>query len=234
MSDKLYSRKIIHIPKFEFKKVNRFKVILYLIFIISFILIGYYLYIAFPIFKSSCESAAGSLAIHITNESVMEVMQNYTYEDFMKVQKTDSGKINLVEANIVTINQAISKIVSEIQKKIDKAPRTNVFINMGSISGISNLKIIGAQFDIELETAGRIYSDLQTEFEAVGINQTLHKIFVKLNTDIGILTPYGNFKRNFETTVLLTQAIIIGDIPETYYDFNGSYTNEEDVAMEAM
>lgn len=234
MADKLYSRKRIRIPNLKFKKVNHFKLVLYLICVIIFIIIGCFLYTAFPIFKSSCESAAGSLATHITNESVMEVMQNYTYEDFMNVQKESSGKINLLEANIVTINQAISKIVSNIQKKIDDAPRTNVFINMGSVSGISNFKNIGPQFDIELETAGRIFSNLQTEFEAVGINQTLHKIYVKLNTDIGILTPYGSFKRNFETTVLLTQAIIIGDIPETYYDFNGSYTNEEDVAMEAM
>ena len=234
MSDKLYARKRICIPNLKFKKINRIKFFVWLIFIIIFAAVASFLYAAFPIFKASCESAAGSLATNITNESVMEVMQNYTYKDLMNVQKESNGKINLLEANIVTINQVISQIVSKIQKRIDKSPTTNVFINMGSVSGISNLKTMGPQFDIELETAGRIVSNVRTEFESVGINQTLHKIYVELNTNIGILTPYGSFTRNFETSVLLTQAIIVGEVPQTYYDFNGSYTNEEDVAMEAM
>ena len=75
---------------------------------------------------------------------------------------------------------------AKIQKRIDAAPKTNVFINFGSISGISGLRNVGPQFDIELETAGRIISNVRTEFENVGINQTIHRIFLDLNTDIGI------------------------------------------------
>lgn len=237
MTDKLYERKRIRIPNFKKKKkkkISPIKKLIYLILLILLFFIGSFVYSAFPIFKASCESAAGSLATNITNESVMEVMRNYTYNDLMNIQKESDGRINFLEANIVTINQAIAQIVSMIQKQIDKAPTTTVYINMGSVTGVSGLKSVGPQFDIELETAGRIISNVRTEFESVGINQTLHKIYVDLNTNVGILTPYGSFTRNFETTVLLTQAIIVGEVPETYYDFNGSYTSEEDVAMEAM
>ena len=148
-------------------------------------------------------------------------MKDYTYNDLMNIQKDSNEKINFIEANIVTINKAVAQIISKIQKRIDESPRTNVFINMGSVSGVSNLKSIGPQFEIELETAGRIISNVRTEFEAVGINQTMHRIYLDLNTNIGILTPYGSFTRNFETSVLMAQAIIVGEIPETYYDFDG-------------
>ena len=200
-----------------------------MVFLISIIVA--FLYTAFPIFEASCESAAGSLATNITNESVMEVMQNYTYNDLMNIQKDNNEKINFLEANIVAVNQAIVQIISKIQKRIDAAPKTNVFINFGSISGISGLRNVGPQFDIELETAGRIISNVRTEFENVGINQTIHRIFLDLNTDIGILTPYGCFKRDFETTVLLAQAVIVGEIPETYYDFDGMKDSGEAYEM---
>lgn len=229
MTDKLYTRKKIRIPKF--KRINRLKLYIYIIFIILFGIIVSFLYTAFPIFKASCESAAGSLATNITNEAVMEVMQDYTYNDLINMQKDNNEKINFLEANIVTINQAIAQIVSKIQKRIDDSPRTKVYINMGSVTGISDLKYIGPQFDIELETAGRIISNVKTEFEEVGINQTIHKIFLNLNTNIGILTPYGSFSRNFETTVLLAQAIILGEIPETYYDFDGIKDSSEAYEM---
>ena len=234
MTDKLYARKTIRIPNFKNSKRNKVKLLVFFIILSIFFSIISFINAAFPIFKSSCESAAGSLATHITNEAVTEVIKEYTYNDFMNIQKESNGKINLIEANVVNINLVISKISDKIQKRIDESPKTNVYINMGSVSGISGLKSIGPNFDIQLETAGRISSKISTEFEAVGINQTLHRIYVDLNTDIGILTPYGSFTRKFETTILLSQAIIVGEIPETYYDFNGSYTNEEDVAMEAM
>ena len=231
MTDKLYSRRKIRIPKLKVKKCNKSKVFLYIVLGIVFLTIFSFLYAAFPIFKASCESAAGSLATKITNETVMEVMQDYTYNDLMKVQKNEQGAINLLEANIVTINKAVAGIVSKIQKRIDESPKTTVYINFGSVSGVCNLKSVGPQFDIELETAGRINSNLKSEFESVGINQTIHRIYLELNTNIGILTPYGNFARNFETTVLMAQAIIVGEIPETYYDFDGMTESGEAYEM---
>ena len=227
MIDKLYTRKRIRIKIPKIKKINKIKLLLCIVFFIMFFIITSFLYAAFPIFKASCESAAGSFATNITNEVVMEVMQNYTYNDLINIQKDNNERINFLETNIVTINQVIAQIVSKIQKRIDESPRTKVFINMGSVSGVSKLKNFGPRFDIELETAGRIISNVKTEFEEVAINQSIHKIFLSLNTNIGILTPYGNFSRNFETTVLLTQAIIIGEIPDTYYDFNGIQDNGE-------
>ena len=227
MVDKLYSRRKIILPsinkkgKEKRKFKNKFKIFIFIIMMILFISFGSFIYFAFPIFKATCESAAGSLATNITNEAVLEVMKNYTYKDLMNIEKDSSGKINFIDANVSIINNATSEIISKIQARIDKAPTTKVYINFGSVSGISKLKAFGPQFEIELETAGRINSNINSEFEAVGINQTLHKIFLNLNTNIGILTPYGSFSRNFETSVLMVQAIIVGEIPETYYDFDG-------------
>lgn len=234
MTDKLYSRRRIQIPKLKKRKINKIKLIVFLILSSIMVVIVIFLYSAYPIFKASCESAAGSLATNITNEEVLNVMQNYSYEELINMQKDSNGRIIFMELNIVSINKVIAQIVSNIQKRIDKSPRTNVYINMGAISGVSGLKSVGPQFDIELETAGRIISDVKSEFESVGINQTLHKIYLNLNANIGILTPYANFTRDFNTTVLLTQAIIVGDVPETYYEFNGKNSSDEETVIETI
>lgn len=234
MTDKLYSRRRIQIPKLKKRKINKIKLIVFLILSSIMVVIVIFLYSAYPIFKASCESAAGSLATNITNEEVLNVMQNYSYEELINMQKDSNGRIIFMELNIVSINKVIAQIVSNIQKRIDKSPRTNVYINMGAISGVSGLKSVGPQFDIELETAGRIISDVKSEFESVGINQTLHKIYLNLNANIGILTPYANFTRDFNTTVLLTQAIIVGDVPETYYEFNGKNYSDEETVIETI
>lgn len=231
MTDKLYARRRIRIPKFDFKKLQSIRILL-LIFLITVIgIIVTFIYSAYPIFEASCKTAAGSKATNIVNEEVLNVMKDYNYNDLMYIEKDTSGKVILIEANIVPINKVTALIVSNIQKRIDDSPRTTVFINLGAVTGVSRLKNTGPQFDIELETAGSITSEIRTEFESVGINQTLHKIYLDLNTTIGILTPFTSFSRDIDSSVLLTQAVIVGEVPGTYYEFKDT---EEDVKASAI
>lgn len=86
--------------------------------------------------------------------------------------------------------------------------------------GISMLNKFEPNFQIELESAGNISANVRTEFESIGINQTYHKIFLDIDSRIGILTPFDTFGKDVNTEVLLTEAIIVGDVPTTYYNFD--------------
>ena len=92
---------------------------------------------------------------------------------------------------------------------------------MGSVSGIRVLKNVEPKFEVELESAGNIKSNVRTEFTSVGINQTHHKIYLKIEARVGILTPFNSFGRDINTDVLISEAIIVGEVPETYYHLDG-------------
>ncbi len=228
--DKIYSRKRIKIPMMKQRKtkkkskIKHFLMFLCIIFIIS---VGSFMSASYPIFIASCKTAATSKATHIMNDEVEERMNDYTYSDFIKIEKDETGKVTLMQANTVLLNQVISKITNQIQTRIDQSPTTMVYINYGSVSGITILKNFGPKFDIELETAGSIKTQVQSEFANVGINQTLHKIYLELTTSIGILTPIGSFSEPIASKVLLTEAVIVGEVPETFYNFEGM--NQDDV-----
>ena len=98
---------------------------------------------------------------------------------------------------------------------------------MGSVSGISVLKNVEPQFEIELESAGTIESNIRTEFKSVGINQTQHKVFLQISSRVGILTPFSAFGKDINTEVLLTEAVIVGEVPDTYYNLEGLENTED-------
>lgn len=164
--DKIYSRRRIKMPKIKRKKTNKFAMILFIIIVIVIISIVSFLLASYPIFVASCRTAAGSKATHIVNEEVDKVMNQYSYDELMNIEKDNNGKIILMKSNVVLINKIISMIVNNIQTQIDNTPRTTVYINYGSVSGISMLKMFGPQFDIELETAGKINTKVKSEFES--------------------------------------------------------------------
>lgn len=228
---KIYSRKRIQFPKKKHKPMNRINVFLLTIFLLILISIISFAIASYPIFVASCKTAAGSKANHIVSEEVEKIMKDYTYNDLIDIEKDGNGEVVLMKSNTVLINQLTSKMVTNIQNSIDHTPTIMVYINYGSVSGISLLKNLGPKFDIELEAAGKIDTEIKSEFQSVNVNQTLHKIYLNLSTSISILTPIGVYGKDLESKVLLTEAVIVGDVPDTYYHLEG--LNNSDV-LEVM
>ena len=230
MENKLYSRKRISLKKPKKLKLIKFFILL-LFILIMFSVISFFR-AAYPIFKASCETAAKSLTIKTINSEVNNVMKNYNYDDLVNVDKDVNGKVNFVRTNTKPVNEIMTQLAINVQKDIDNAERTNVYINLGSISGISILKYIGPKFNIELETSGNVETKLNSKFTAVGINQTLHELYLNVSTKITVLTPFGSFGKPINTDVLLVESVIVGEIPDTYYHFTGEA--DADSAFEIM
>ena len=78
---------------------------------------------------------------------------------------------------------------------------------MGTISGISMLNNVEPKFEMELESAGNINSNIRTEFKSVGINQTHHKIYLNIDARVGILTPFSAFDNSFKNKFLFKSSL---------------------------
>lgn len=70
-------------------------------------------------------------------------------------------------------------------------------------------------------TEGTVETDLKSEFKDAGINQTLHRIYLEVKCNVNILTPYDTITETITNQVLLTEGVIIGNIPNTYYNLEG-------------
>lgn len=222
MSDKLYSRRRIKLINLKrIREIKSFKIILLIAFFSIVIVLAIFLKSSYPVFKATCETAASSKGVSIINDEVNAVMKDYSYDDLINIEKDTQGKISLIKADVIKLNEIVTKIVSNIQEEFDKIPRITVFINMGSVSGISMLRNFDPKFEIELESAGRISSNVKTEFTSVGINQTQHKIYLQIASRVGILTPFSAFGKDIKTDVLLTEAVIVGEVPDSYYNLDG-------------
>ena len=62
---------------------------------------------------------------------------------------------------------------------------------------------------------------MRSEFISKGINQTLHRIYLQVDCNVEILTPFESIGKNISNQVLLMENIIIGNIPDTYYNLEG-------------
>ena len=216
--DKIYSR-----PRIRFyrkSKTQKLKNIFLKILLLIFILLIIFFKAAYPVFIESCETSAAAIAVDIVNSEVSEAMVTYTYDDLVTVTKDENGSATYIEAKIVPINQIVTEITGNIQDEINNVSSITVDINLGSVSGISILSNISPKIRINLESSGTIDAQIRSEFTSVGINQTLHRIYLDLECEIGISTPFESVSKAVNTEVLLTETIIVGDVPSSYYNYD--------------
>ena len=174
-----------------------------------------------PIIKRQCSNQAKSIATIICNEQATKVMENYRYEDLAVVIKDEAGKIQMIKLNIIPVNEIISDVAIKIQDELNSVENANFGIRLGSFTGIKLLSGLGPYVKVRMSTIGTVETDLKSEFKTAGINQTIHQIYLDIKCNVSILTPFNSTTEEIKNQILIAESVIVGEIPSSYYNFNG-------------
>ena len=180
-----------------------------------------------PIFETLCKDKAKSEATIITNEETTKIIEKYNYDTFFTIQKDEKGSIQMINANVLKINQVTSDIAVAIQKALDSNEKNKVYIYSGAITGIRFLSGTGPRIPLKIASVGNIDTDLRSEFISQGVNQTLHRVYLNIKTNVSILSSFNTIESSIENQVLIAEHVIIGEIPSNYYNCNGMKNGEE-------
>ena len=206
----------------EQKTKKRQKIIkIIFIMIVAFSTIKIVLDAILPLFDSLCEDKAKSIATIVSNEEATNVMREHTYEELFSIERDNEGDIIMIKSNVFPINEIISDVAVRIQNTLDKRGREDVKISLGTFSGFKLLAGRGPQVPITISSIGNVETDLRSEFTAQGINQTLHRVYLQVACEVSVLSPYHNITYKISNQVLLAENVIVGKIPNTYYNLNG-------------
>lgn len=180
-----------------------------------------------PIFEAICEDEAKSIATKVTNEETTKIMNQYNYDTFFTVEKDENGNVQMITANVLKVNQITSDIALNIQKALEDSEKNKIYISLGAITGIRILSGVGPKIEIKIASAGNVETDLRSEFVAQGVNQTIHRVYLDIKTNVKILTSFSTIQSSIENQVLIAENVILGEIPSTYYNFNGIENKDE-------
>lgn len=228
--DMIYSRKRIKLPRLVYKKFqnpkmqnNKNKKLVKFITILSIAIVTFTMAIngITPIFETLCKDKAKSIATIICNEESTKIINNYKYEDLVTIYKDSNDNITMIKSNITPINLIISDVAEKIQKRLNEVEQEQIGMHLGSFTGTKIFSGSGPIIPISLSTVGNVETDLRSEFRTAGINQTIHRIYLQVDCKVSILTPYSTFEERISNQVLIAENIIVGKIPESYYNLEG-------------
>lgn len=169
------------------------------------------------------QADAYALAVDVLNEAVAKVMRTgVTYDELITLQKDGSGRVTLLQANTMRMNELATSIALSAQDQLAQVDNQVVNVPLGAAFGIPLLAGTGPKLGVRIVPVGAVSTQFITEFESAGINQTRHKIYLLLRAKVALVIPSGASRIEVGTQVSIAESIIVGEVPESFVDVNNT------------
>lgn len=205
--------------------LKKFKRLVYIIFVILIILVVIFtaLFLIYDkntriIINNYSESVAKIKANTILNDKVYDFLKEngLSYSELANITYGNDFDVKAIEIDSVKLNKIKSGIVSLVQKEICNNGDFNIDIPVGTIIGNGFTINRGPTIPINMIMSSAVESNVISTFEGSGINQTLHKIVLRLKINTYILMPWYRSNCILETDFVLTETVIVGKVPDAF------------------
>lgn len=155
-------------------------------------------------------------ATEIINNCIIEqYSKDFNYDSIIKVEKDKEGNIAMLKADTLQMNKIASQVSLEAQKKMKELGNVGIKLPLGYIFKNNILAYLGPSITIKMQPIGQIETKYSSDFESAGINQTRHKIYVRVRTEVRVIIPTKSNDIEVRNEIPISETIIIGKVPDT-------------------
>ena len=170
-----------------------------------------------PIVAGYSKSKIESMTVNAVNNAIAKVMTIGIYRELTFIHYDTQGKISGLSVNMVQMNRLSGDIALTSQGFMETFAQAGLGVPVGTFSGLPVLTGRGPNVTLKVVPAGAVYCTFDSEFVGQGINQTVHRIMLHVNTTVNLIMPLGSRNIKAEIQVLLCDSIIVGEVPEFFF-----------------
>lgn len=179
-----------------------------------------------PVILTMAEAQARVMAVQAMNDAVFDVMRSDgLYDDLMTVVLDEKGRVAVMRADTARMNELATTSALRVQQNLSKIAEAGISIPLGAALGVQLFAGSGPRITVKIVPVGAVSTDFKSEFSAAGINQTRHRIFLRIDTTVQMVIPTGTQTAQVSAHVPVAESIIVGEVPDSFVDV----ANEEDM-----
>lgn len=198
----------------EHKKKWKFFAIV-LVLVCAFFLV--FSFMINPVIMDTVEIKSRALATRAMNDSIADVVMNsIIYDDLVNIISDEFGNISMIQANSLEINNLSKDLAQTCEARIGEFGGNGISIPLGTFTGVPLLVGRGPRISVKMTPIGSVICKFKSHFETAGINQTVHKIYVNINATVAVVMPLSTRSFKAEQEVLISESVIVGQVPEVY------------------
>lgn len=202
-------------------------------FIVIVVLLCVILAVGFFQFRSTYQGAICALSETQVKNSTSDLINdaidrqietgNIQYDRMVYFEKDINGRITALKTNMSEVNRLKTDVINIINDDILALDTTDLGIPLGSIFLPEFLSGRGPQIPVNILSIRNSEATFSSSFSQAGINQTLHQLIMEISVDVTVLVLGQTNSFTVSSQVVVAQTIIVGNVPDTYFQNGGSY-----------
>ncbi len=170
-----------------------------------------------PVIIESSMAKTRSLSQKAVEQAIYDTIKdNAIYDSLVMITRDDAGDVVYISTNTLQINILARELAKSAQERLEDLGAEGIDIPLGTFTGMPIFVGRGPDINIKLLPIGSISCKFSSEFIDAGINQTNHKIYLTVTSNVSVILPTANQNVQTTTQVLIAESIIVGKIPDTY------------------
>lgn len=201
-------------------KHRRLKAVFFAAVVIGAFALYYYLRIA-PVISTVVTETTRMKVSEAIDDMTEKQLYEVEYGDFVILGTDSDGNVTFVQMNSVAVNLFARRVTSLIRGEMEKFEEQGIAIPLGTITGVPLLSDIGPELTYNVLDLGVVDADFYSEFSSAGINQTLHRLYMKIIVNMRIVLPGYSLAFDNSSTVMICENVIAGEVPLGNIDIGG-------------
>ena len=180
-----------------------------------------------PAIKTMAVSKATNLIAAAANAAVDDCLtsEQMDYDDFVRCEADDSGRITSLTGRVRESSLFRRMVVEHIADRLEAIGPEELGIPLGNLTGRLLLSDLGPDVRVRLQAVGDVTGEYENSFVAAGVNQTLHRISLKLSMTVYLLIPGEIVPVHVDNSICVAETVIVGEVPDTYVNLNEGEKN---------
>lgn len=199
----------------------RRKLILFCAVFVLFLLVSFFIFELklYPIIEKAAVVESRNLATLTLNEAIYDVLTDVGEGDYVRLERGEGGEIVSLTTDTTRVNLVKSLISREVEKRLG-GEETEISIPLGNVTGIKLLSGHGPRIRVKTMPVRSVVTDIGAAFLESGINQTWHRVVLKVDADFGVMILSRTVECRVSDSVVLSDTVIVGKVPDAFTDIN--------------
>ena len=177
--------------------------------------------------RPSIASASKAVATHVASEALNQALTEKLAESMNKTSfvefapHEDKSDLTVTRFNLQAVTKLQAEATEQAEKVLGELSRQNIQLPVGHILGGSFFTALNMNLPLRLSLLGNVHSSVYADVKSVGVNQTVHILYLELSANVNVLAPLVTQPVVVRSNAPIAYIVLSGPVPNAYYGFNG-------------
>ena len=164
-----------------------------------------------PKLMDYAENAVQYQATRMMEQAVAQCTEEMT--DIGQTHTNADGTVTALSTDTAAVNRLRTRIVRQVYEDIGALENARGTVALGTLIDPQYLAGVGPQIPFGVVALGQVTAQVNSDFSASGINQTIYELTIRVNADFSLQAMGQTKQVTISAEYPLEETIIVGDVP---------------------